>query len=67
MSSFLMSTMNMTGRSKTRMPKYKSDLYVNDIYVTTYYADVDNEEEAFDFFNDAVRNDLFLDIEEIDA
>lgn len=62
-----MFTMNMIGRLKTKMPKFKSDLYVNDIYVTTYYADVDNEEEAFDFFNDAVRNDLFLDIEEIDA
>lgn len=48
------------------MPRFKSDLYVNDIYVTTYYADVDNEAEAFDHFNDAVRADLFLDIEEID-
>lgn len=48
------------------MPRYKSDLYINDIYVTTYFADVDTEDEAYDFFNEAVRSDLFLDIEEID-
>lgn len=49
------------------MPKFKSDLYINDIYVKTYYTDVDDEDEAFDYFNDAVREDLFLDIEEIDV
>lgn len=57
----------MTGRSKTKMPRFKSDLYVNDIYVKTYFADVDNEDEAFDYFNEAAREDLFLDIEEVDA
>lgn len=49
------------------MPRFKSDLYVNDIYVKTYFADVDNEDEAFDYFNEAAREDLFLDIEEVDA
>lgn len=48
------------------MPKFKADLYVNDIYVTTYYADLDDEAEAFDYLNEAMREDLFLDIEEID-
>ncbi len=48
------------------MPRYKSDLYINDIYVTTYFASVDNEADAFDHFSEVVREDLFLDIEEID-
>lgn len=49
------------------MPRYKADVYINDIYVTTYFRDSNDEFDAFDDFMEKVREDLYLDVEQIDG
>lgn len=59
--------MNMIGRLKTKMPRFKTDVYIDGIFVKTYIVDDIDGEWAHDRAMESVREELLLDTEEIDV